>query len=132
MSLHFLFEAKFIIDTARRMYWFEDNEKTAMELLSSISNLTEEMKTKLISADANMAGWGICEDKSCHQCKGLMPIRYIDKPNQKYKKIIEKRKQWLEQNYFKSGQFHIQKTQILDYLVQKKLVETLEKLGVKR
>lgn len=127
-SMHFIVEGKFIVNIARQKYWFEDDEDNAIKLLEDgFVGLTTEKIMRLISGDSIVDGYSICNDKKCEQCKGLSSLCYKEIEDKEFKKEIQKRTKWLAKNYFKSGQFHIQKKDVMDYLVQKRVVEFLEK-----
>lgn len=115
-SMHFLVEGAFIQNLARKMFWFEDNEDGAIEMMGDFQGITEKEIMAVLHGDAEITGWGICDRKDCSQCKGLTAIKLDFIPNKKFKKEIAKRVAWLTEACYKIGQFHIDKKCIDEYL----------------
>lgn len=125
-SLHFRVDGKFLSELAVRLFWFEDEEKKAMSILSSFNGITNEQRNKIIWGKATMEGMSICGKEDCEQCKDeTNPLHYTEKVDKSIQKEIGKRIQWLEKNHFKMGEFHVRKEVVYNYLGELKLYENL-------
>lgn len=117
-----LTESDFIVGLAREGYWFEDNEKWAVNLLEAFQGITKDQIFAILNGDAIITGWDTCDDKNCTQCKGKTRSHYVEKSDEKLKNKINKRKLWLDETYFKIGQHHVEKQLVYD------LIERVQKL----
>lgn len=129
ITLHFIVEAKFIVNLSRQKYWYEDNETGAIELLKSFDGMSMLQIMNLINGKAMMTGFSTCDDKKCHQCKGLDEIQYQTTEDKAFIKEIQEREKYLTANYYKIGQWHVDKNKIIEYLVQEKLIKKLSNFG---
>jgi len=116
LHFHFLVESDFLVNTARQMHWFEDNETLANEMLQSFNGITEEQIQKILNGDSTITGWSVCEDKDCTQCKGLVRSHYVEQADENFKREINSRIEWLSKSMYKIGQYHISQSRIDEYL----------------
>ena len=114
MTLHMTMEGNFLQEMARQQYWFEDNEKNALDILDSLVGITKQQKMDVINGDKDIVGRSICEDPECHQCKGIDGIQLVESDGS-FKVEIIKRRLWLNEGYWKIGQHHVKKSLIQEY-----------------
>jgi len=115
-SLHFIVDGEFIQDHSRQLYWFEDAEKSAINVVGCLTGITTLQIMNIINGDAILRGSSICKKKNCSQCKGLKSISYTEQEDKNFKKEIIKRRLWLHENKYKIDQYHISKEVVEDYL----------------
>ncbi len=107
IDLTFSIEGKWLMDTARRMYWFEDNETFGKKLIKDgLIGITDEQVKSIIDGDAILKGWA---RKNEH-------ILFVKIEDKKFKKEIINRRLWLNENYYKIGEFHVNKKLIDQYI----------------
>lgn len=120
VSLHMIVGGEFIQNIARQRFWFEDAETAARNLLKySLDGITDEQVAKIINGDAQLTGNSICDDTNCEQCVNYRkdgPIKFIEKPDNKFKKEITNRLLWFNEGHYKVGEFHIPKRKVYDYI----------------
>lgn len=105
LSLSMKFDGKWLMDFARRRYWYEDAEQHAISILECLSGITKKQIMSIINGDVQLTG------------DSNIGITIVEKPDKKFQKEIKKRTLWLSQNYYKVGEFHVSKSKIHDYFI---------------
>ena len=89
ISLHFRTDGEGIMNMAKRIYFWEDEER-AIHILRAFKDINIKQINKVINGQAKLLGTSICGKPDCDQCKDeTSPLRYVEEKDQDWLNEIE-------------------------------------------